>query len=98
MIHFIPHRLLVINEFDNQSESKILEMCMNLAFQWSNDMGMKGKKVSGLFLERPKASYDPLGGRGILWCKIECTEDEYKLWEEQVKLQTQIAVYHMLTE
>ena len=54
MKSYIPHRLLLINEHVTMSsEDPVFMECMRLAFEWANDMGLQGKKVHSLTLQKP---------------------------------------------
>jgi hypothetical protein len=92
----IPHKLLVINAFAEQSmEDPCFMQCMKMAFQWANDMGINGKKVFDLHLER--ADHNNLVARpAILWCNIECTIEERERWEKMRELQIKQEVYEGL--
>lgn len=96
----IPHRLLVINEHAQENdEDPVFMTCMRLAFQWANDMGLQGKKVHSLTLQKPDPNkYDPIRQQKSLWCKIECEEDERNRWNEMQELQVKQAVYDMLKD
>jgi hypothetical protein len=100
MKEYIPHRLLVINDqVEKSTQDETFMHCMKMAFQWANDMGLKGKKVFGLFLETPDPSkYDPLRQHSSLWCKIECTKEEREQWEEMKDLQVKQYVNDILKE
>ena len=100
MKSYIPHRILVINDQVVQSAlDETLFECYRLAFKWANDMGLQGKKVFDLFLEKPKYDGDPMNiPRYYLWCKIECTEDERKIWDDQNKLNIAHAVFNSFVE
>ena len=88
MKHFIPHRIFVINEqieFSNMRE--IILRCYALAFEWANKMGLEGKRVYDLYLQKPDPiNCNSMNTASYLWCKIECTEEERMQWEEQQKL------------
>lgn len=97
---YIPHRILIINDQINESaRDKTLSECYRLAFDWANKMGSQGKKVFDLYLQKPDYDKDPMNmARYILWCKIECTIEERKLWEEQQKLNFENAFWNALTD
>lgn len=81
MKSYIPHRLLIINEhISENAEDENFMRSMQLAFDWANQMGLQGKKVSGLNLVKPHP--DILNQRQSLWCIMECSEEEQELWNE----------------
>ena len=100
MNHYIPHKILIINEQVQQKESDDAFMhCMKLAFQWANDMGINGKKVSNLYLENPNPNvFDPLRQHKALWCKIECTEEERNQWDSLRKIQLDKMIMDQIKE
>lgn len=95
---FIPHRILVINDQVVQAkDNETLTRCYQLAFDWANRMGKEGKRVFDLFLQRPDPNnYNPMRQQSYLWCKIECTIEERKKWDELQKLNIELAVLNML--
>lgn len=97
---YIPHRLLVINEYAGTNlDDAVMNECYRLAFDWANDMGRKGKRVFGLFLQRPDPkNHDPVRQQSHLWCKIECTVGEREIWEEMQEIQARQYVLDMLKE
>lgn len=100
MKSYIPHRLLVINDqIVEAKDNESMERCYQLAFDWANRMGLEGKKVFSLFLERPDPkNFNPMRQQSYLWCKIECTEEERAKWDEIQKLHAEHAVYKMLND
>ena len=91
---YIPHCILKINR--PRDEATLIH-CMSLAFNWANEMGLKGKKVMDLtlvdaseesFVDQPSA----------LFCKIECTEEHRKLWESTRELEIIKCVYDQLKD
>lgn len=82
MTSYIPHLILTLTDqvTMNAMDETITEG-YRLAFDWANRMGKEGKRVYDLFLQKPTYE-DPLNIRYSLWCKIECTEDERRIWEK----------------
>lgn len=82
--HYIIYKILEIN--DQVIAAKDLETfnwIYGKAFEWANEMGRNGKRVYDLHLETPESKHqDPLNIRCFLLCKIECTHEERKMWEE----------------
>jgi hypothetical protein len=97
---YIYHQLLVFNEQIQQNpDDPVFMRSMELAFQWANDMGLMGKKVFDLHFQEPDPKeYNPMKQQQIIWCKIECTEEERMHWEELQKLNIKNAVNHMLKD
>ncbi len=100
MKSYIPHRILIINEqICKNEEEKILTNCFQLSFDWANRMGLEGKRVFDLFLQKPdERNYNPMRQQSFLWCKIECTIEERKLWDEQQEQNIQKAVIDALSD
>lgn len=100
MKSYIPHRILIINEHVQKNENDpVFFHLMKLVFQWSNDMGIENKKVFGLHLQEPDPyNYSPLQQHKSLWCKIECTQEERKQWDDIQEMQIRKAVHDMLKE
>ena len=100
MKYYIPHKLLVINEqMHLNEESNTFMKCARIAFDWANQMGLKGKRVYGLWLEEPIPSMlDPKSFAKTLWCQIECTAEERKMWNEDQDLMVNKAVLDSLKE
>lgn len=97
MKYYIPHRLLLINE--QVQEDPILMKCMQLAFQWANDMGIKEKKVSHLHLEKPDPyRFDPLNQHYTLCCKIECEEEERSSWNKMKEIEVKKYIFDQISE
>ncbi len=65
MKEWIPHKILHINEFIH--EDPVLMEYMKLIFNWANEMGLQGKKVSGLSITKP----DTFNRFFTIWCKKE---------------------------
>lgn len=84
MKSYIPHQILIINEqIETNEKDKGFMNCMERAFSFANEMGLRGKRVCGLRLQKPgDKNYDPLNARMILWCQIECTIEERENWEK----------------
>lgn len=84
MKYYIPYKILIINEqVEKTAQDESFLHCMKLAFDWANRMGLKGKRVFDLYLEKPDyRNYDPLRQHHTLWCKLECTEQDRKAWEK----------------
>lgn len=79
---------MVINtQIQTQPDDKAFMEYMRLAFNWANEMGLKGKKVFGLLLKQPDSNnFDPVNTQSILWCQVECTKEERECWEENRKM------------
>jgi hypothetical protein len=94
MKSYIPHQILVINEeISKDAQNVTFTRAYRLAFDWANMMGMNGKKVFDFYIQNPEYWGDPIASqKTLLWCKIECTEEERKIWEENQKLNVQHAV------
>lgn len=98
MKSYIPYRILVINcQFIESYQDEVLLQCFRLSLDWANRMGLKGKRVYDFYLEKSDPK-NPLDYLSYLWCKVECTEDERKLWKEQRELNVKHAVYEFLKE
>lgn len=100
MKSFIPHRILVINEqVVQEKDEENMTRCYQLAFDWANRMGMKRKRVFDLYLQSPDPNKDPINihCQSYLWCKIECTMEERKIWDEIQKLNVQHAILTALS-
>ena len=83
MKHFQPFKVFTIIEqvdFD-----PTFFTCMQHLFEWANKAGLEGKKVGGLILQKNE-SHDPLNRYQHIWCKIECTEQQEKDYNELMKL------------
>lgn len=95
MKSYIPHRILIINDqVTHTAMNETVFYCYRLAFDWSNRMGIEGKRVFDLFLEKPKYDADPLNiPLYSIWCKIECTIEERERWDEMQKLNLKQEVY-----
>ena len=100
MKYYIPHRILIINECIIQSKDDENFMnVMKLAFDWSNKMGIQGKKVFGMYLELPNINnFNPLIQHYTLWCKIECNEEQRKIWEENQEIKLKNYFFNLLNE
>ncbi len=100
MKYYIPHRILIIHEqvVRSKDDESFLH-AMKIAFNWANEMGIKGKRVFGMYLELPdKENYNLLKQHSSLWCQIECTKEERKRWEELQEIQVKNYVYDFLNE
>lgn len=97
MKSYISHQLMVICDQISLPDD-ILMMCMERAFDWANQMGLEGKKVSNLSLQGPNFLDDPLAQQSVISCQIECTLDERKLWDDQQKFNYQQAVRSLLED
>ncbi len=52
-------------------------MCMQKLFEWANEAGLKGIKVSDLTMVDPDPNTnDPQRKVYNIWCKIHCTAEE----------------------
>lgn len=80
--YFIPYCILHINE--EIEECEILMTVMKHAFDWANRMGLEGKRVDSLVLEKPRRDH-PFEILSRLFCEIECTEQERIEWEKKQK-------------
>lgn len=96
--YYIPYRICVINEVDFLQTQEVLLTVFRVAFEWANKMGLKGKRVYNLHLQRaaPK-SMSPMNCQSYLWCQIECTKEEREIWEEKQKSIAQRVVDDLLT-
>lgn len=92
MKSYIPHRIFVIND---QIVHETMDRCYQLAFDWANRMGMEGKRVFDLCLQRPDPNnFNPLRQQSYLCCKIECTIEEREKWDELQKMNIEHAIYN----
>ena len=100
MQSYIPYRILTINEqVEKTAQDESFLYCMKLVFDWANQMGIKGQRVFSLHLETPNSNnYNPLRQHKVLWCKIECTEEERKAWEKLGEEQVVQYVRDLLNE
>lgn len=99
MKSFIPHKILVINDqVSVEQHNSTLSQCYALAFDWANRMGLEGKRVFDLLLKAPDYHQDPLNCQSVLWCKIECSEEDRKIWEETNQINLEIAILKSLSE
>lgn len=85
---WIPHKILTMNEQVIQTyNDEAFLRCMNLAFDWANQMGIKGQRVFDLTITTPSdRPYDPLNEVISVWCKIECTEEQRQHWQRNREL------------
>lgn len=60
----------------------VLFMCMEKLFEWANEVGLKGQKVSNLRMIDPDLN-NPIDGYYKIFCNIECTEEQRITWEKQ---------------
>jgi hypothetical protein len=83
MKSFIPHNIITINRLvkDNK-DLDVLHYCYRMAFDWANRMGLEGKRVYDLEMLEPPMN-DVFFSRYYLCCKIECTLEERRAWEDQ---------------
>ena len=100
MKSYIPYRLLIINrEITDNQNYRLLEEYYRRAFDWANQMGQQGKRVFNLSIQVPDdENYNPKIRHSYLWCMIECTEEERKIWDEIQDLDVKHAIYTILKE
>lgn len=100
MKSYIPHRLLVINQqFNANADDPVLMESMKVAFEWANKMGLEGKSVCNLYLQKADhKEFDPMRQQSILWCKIECTEEERKIWDETQEKYAKLAAINAIKD
>lgn len=91
--NYIPHCILHINEQIDECDT--LMTIMNHAFDWANRMGLEGKRVGSLVLEKPRPDH-PFAISSRLFCEIECTEKERTEWEKNQKKQLHQAIHDAL--
>lgn len=95
---YIPHKLITLNsQISQNGDDKVLMECFRKAFDWANQMGLEGKRVFDFYFERPDPS-NPFAGQSYIWCKIECTEEERKYWEEMREIKIKLSIYDALNE
>lgn len=72
MKNYIDKQILLINP--KIVKDPVLVKCMEKLFEWANQAGLNGQKVSDLTIQDP----DPLSFSYYytVWCKMECREDE----------------------
>ena len=100
-MHYIPKKLLVITDSNvtYTYNDPIFCSCMQKAFQWANEMGLNGKKVSGLHIQtRDFEDMNPLSPHIIIWCQIECTEEERRAWEDMQRFNVEHAINNAFRE
>jgi len=79
----IPHTILTLtSQVDYKKQIEILKNAFSLVFDWANDAGLKGEKVSGFSIREDDPSIGPEYGKTFLWCRIECTKEEREEWEK----------------
>lgn len=83
MKSFIPHNIITINQsILNKENLEFLHYCYERVFDWANRMGLEGKRVYDLEMLDPPMN-DAFFSRYYLCCKIECTLEQRKAWEDQ---------------
>lgn len=75
MKHYLTRHLLSVNEQIQLDPTLI--MCMQKLFDWANEMGRQGIKVSHLTVVPPRTD-SCISQPCTIWCKQECTEEEEK--------------------
>lgn len=77
---YIPHKIATFNsDFSKFQDDPILVMAMRAVFDYANEMGLKGKRVSDLIIQPPASdprNFNPLNLNTFIGCKIQCTQEE----------------------
>jgi hypothetical protein len=71
--------------------------CMQMAFDWANQKGLKGQKVFALHLVEPDKNSLVRQPHRIS-CMIECTKEEREAWEKSQEENIIHAVKQAITE
>jgi hypothetical protein len=99
MTFYIPRCILVLNApFDYQQEKEIEDYAMARVNYWAEEMRSIGKNVYDITIIEDQGENPLTGRQKRIFCKIECTEEERKMWEETRKLQIELAVLSALED